>query len=52
MSKQKARRVNSKKIPLKKAMPMSRLFPTIVTLVALCAGLTSVRYAFDQKWGA
>lgn len=50
MSKHKASSVNTKKIPLKQAMPMSRLFPTIVTFVALCAGLTSVRYAFDQKW--
>ena len=50
MSQQKANKENKAKVSIKKAMPMSRLFPTIVTLVALCAGLTSVRYAFDQKW--
>ena len=50
MIKAKAVKGTKEKIVLKKAMPMSRLFPTIVTLVALCAGLTSVRYAFDQKW--
>lgn len=50
MSKHKAVQSKKERVVLKKAMPMSRLFPTIVTLVALCAGLTSVRYAFDQKW--
>ena len=31
-------------------LPISRLFPNLVTLMALCAGLTSLRYAFDSKW--
>lgn len=30
--------------------PLYRLFPSIVTIIALCAGLTSVRYALDAKW--
>lgn len=39
-----------KKIDFKTALPISRLFPSIVTMIALCAGLTSVRYGFDHKW--
>jgi len=39
-----------KKIDFKTALPISRLFPSIVTIIALCAGLTSVRYGFDHKW--
>lgn len=30
--------------------PIYRLFPSIITIIALCAGLTSVRYALDFKW--
>lgn len=33
-------------------MPLYRLFPSIVTVLALCAGLTSIRYALDFKWEA
>ena len=39
-----------KKIDIKTAMPISRLLPSIVTMAALCIGLTSVRYGFDYKW--
>lgn len=31
-------------------MPIYRLFPSIITIIALCAGLTSIRYALDAKW--
>ncbi len=31
-------------------LPIYRLFPSIITIIALCAGLTSIRYAFDYKW--
>jgi CDP-diacylglycerol---serine O-phosphatidyltransferase len=31
-------------------LPISKLFPSIITLLALCFGLTSIRYGFDQKW--
>lgn len=34
----------------RKALPITRLFPNIITLAALCLGLTSVRYALDSKW--
>lgn len=39
-----------KKIDFKTALPISRLFPSIVTMIALCSGLTSMRYGFDHKW--
>ncbi len=31
-------------------LPIYRLVPSIVTIVALCVGLTSLRYGFDSKW--
>jgi CDP-diacylglycerol--serine O-phosphatidyltransferase len=31
-------------------LPINRLFPNMVTLMALCAGLTSIRFALEQKW--
>jgi CDP-diacylglycerol--serine O-phosphatidyltransferase len=31
-------------------LPIYRLFPSIITVIALCVGLTSIRYAFDYKW--
>lgn len=30
--------------------PLYRLVPSIVTITALCVGLTSLRYSFDFKW--
>ncbi|MFV9876188.1 MAG: CDP-diacylglycerol--serine O-phosphatidyltransferase [Rickettsiales endosymbiont of Dermacentor nuttalli] len=31
-------------------MPIIRLFPNIVTLIGLCVGMTSIRFALDGKW--
>lgn len=31
-------------------LPISRLFPNMVTILGLCIGITSVRYALDEKW--
>lgn len=31
-------------------LPLSRLFPNIVTLLALCAGLSSIRFALDERF--
>lgn len=31
-------------------MPLSRLFPNIMTLTGMCAGLTSIRFALNGKW--
>lgn len=39
-----------KRIDFKTALPITRLFPSIVTMIALCSGLTSIRYGFDHKW--
>ncbi len=31
-------------------LPVSRLFPNIVTIIAICFGFTSVRYALGGQW--
>ncbi|MFC4270507.1 CDP-diacylglycerol O-phosphatidyltransferase [Sneathiella chungangensis] len=31
-------------------MPLNSLIPNMLTMLALCAGLTSVRFALDEKW--
>lgn len=31
-------------------IPISKLVPSLITLLALCLGITSIRYAFDDKW--
>ena len=39
----------SKKEKVKDFIPISKLFPNVVTLLSLCAGLSAVRYAmFDE----
>ena len=30
--------------------PESKLIPNIITVFALCAGLTSIRFALQQRW--
>lgn len=39
-------------IPKKKitVLPVYKLLPSIITLVALCAGLTAVKFALEAKW--
>lgn len=34
----------------KKLFPLSRLFPNFVTLMAMCIGLSSLRFALAEKW--
>ncbi len=31
-------------------VPISRLFPSMVTIMAICFGMTSIRYALKQQW--
>ncbi|MCC3306259.1 CDP-alcohol phosphatidyltransferase family protein [Sneathiella sp. HT1-7] len=31
-------------------MPLNSLIPNMLTMLALCAGLTSVRFSLDEKW--
>ncbi len=31
-------------------IPVSKLLPSFITLLGLCLGITSIRYAFDAKW--
>jgi CDP-diacylglycerol--serine O-phosphatidyltransferase len=33
-----------------KALPFNRLLPNIVTVLALCAGLTAIRFGFQARW--
>lgn len=33
-----------------KAQSLNRMIPNILTMLALCAGLTSMRYGLEQKW--
>lgn len=35
---------------IRKSLPISRLFPNIVTLIGLCVGLSSIRFALLGKW--
>ncbi len=32
------------------ALPVSRLFPNIITIMSICFGFTSIRYALNQQW--
>ncbi len=45
--KQKSALTNNKKIV---ELPISRLFPNIITIIAICFGFTSIRYALSQQW--
>ena len=31
-------------------LPISRLFPNVITIMAICFGFTSIRYALNQQW--
>lgn len=33
-----------------RSLPLSRLFPNIVTLLGLCAGLSAIRFALNERW--
>lgn len=43
-----------KTLPLKKAfgdrLPFRKIAPNIVTMLALCAGVTSIRYSVQEDW--
>ena len=39
------------KLPAKtRHIPLYKLMPNIVTILGLCLGITSIRYALDEKW--
>ncbi|KJV57153.1 CDP-alcohol phosphatidyltransferase family protein [Orientia chuto str. Dubai] len=44
--------MNFRKHKLSYPMPFIRLLPSIITLLGLSVGLSSIRYAFDSKWEA
>jgi len=33
-----------------RSLSFNRIFPNMITLLALCAGLTAIRYAFNGQW--
>lgn len=33
-----------------KEFNLTKLFPSIVTMIGICVGISSIRYALDQKW--
>jgi len=39
-----------KKLDIRNTLPITKLLPSIVTMAALCVGMTSIRYAFDGRW--
>ena len=46
------RRLNPRARPRFKGPSFNRMVPNIMTLLGLCAGLTSMRYALDGRFGA
>ena len=46
------RRLRPRRRPRYKGPSFNRLIPNIMTLLGLCAGLTSIRYAIDGRFGA
>ncbi|HSV28813.1 MAG TPA: CDP-diacylglycerol O-phosphatidyltransferase, partial [Candidatus Omnitrophota bacterium] len=43
----RAARIRPPRIP---GLSINRLIPNILTLLALCAGLTSIRFGLHGKW--
>ena len=41
---------NQRRTPRFRRVPMRLIVPNMVTLLALCSGLTAVRMAFDDRW--
>lgn len=37
-------------LPRLRGLPLQRLIPNAMTVLALCAGLTSIRYAMHERW--
>ena len=44
------RRPRARRRPRYKGPSFNRMIPNIMTLLGLCAGLTSIRYALDARW--
>lgn len=42
--------MNRPRRPRIKSLPFNRLLPNIVTVLALCAGLTAIRFGFQARW--
>lgn len=41
-----------KRSPRIKGLPLNRMIPNILTLLALCAGITSIRFGIQERWEA
>lgn len=46
----KNKRTQSSKNNKLQSLSFTKLFPNIITITAICFGLSSIRYALDQKW--
>ncbi len=44
------KRANKRRLPRLKGQTINRLLPTIVTIGALCAGISSIRFAIEGDW--
>ena len=42
--------MNDQHRPTLKGLPFNRMIPNILTLLALCAGLTAIRYGLQGRW--
>ena len=47
---QKKAEIKEKAIGKLKEVPFRKMAPNIVTLMALCAGITTIRFAIMGKW--
>src|SRR3954452_2071850 len=36
--------------PRQRGLPINRLLPNVLTMLALCAGLTAIRFGIQQRW--
>lgn len=43
-------RIYGRRLPLRKGLSFRAMLPNAITAMALCFGLTSVRFALDEKW--
>ena len=45
-------RFRPRRRPRFQGQSFNRLIPNIMTLIGLCAGLTSIRFALEERWEA
>lgn len=45
-------KISLQKRPRLRELPINRMIPNILTILALCAGLTGIRFGLQEKWEA